>query len=49
MSGPEHPLPFVEALGEEVRRRVLEQSGVKLEWEIRRIGEKAPVLSGAGG
>ena len=31
----------VEALGEEVRRRVFEQSGVRLEWEIRRIGEGA--------
>jgi len=31
----------IEALGEEVRRRVFEQSGVRLEWEIRRIGEKA--------
>jgi UDP-N-acetylmuramate dehydrogenase len=28
----------IEALGEEVRRRVLEQSGVQLQWEIRRIG-----------
>jgi UDP-N-acetylmuramate dehydrogenase len=28
----------VENLGEEVRRRVLEKSGVGLEWEIRRIG-----------
>ncbi len=28
----------VEALGEEVRRRVFEQSGVHLEWEIRRLG-----------
>lgn len=28
----------IEALGEEVRRRVYEQSGVRLEWEIRRIG-----------
>ncbi len=28
----------VEALGEEVRRRVRETSGVTLEWEIRRIG-----------
>ncbi len=28
----------LEALGEEVRRRVLETSGVTLEWEIRRIG-----------
>ena len=30
----------IEALGEEVRRRVLETSGVTLEWEIRRIGER---------
>ena len=28
----------LEGLGEEVRRRVFETSGVKLEWEIRRIG-----------
>jgi UDP-N-acetylmuramate dehydrogenase len=28
----------LEALGEEVRRRVVEASGVTLEWEIRRIG-----------
>ena len=28
----------LEALGEEVRRRVLENSGVTLEWEIKRIG-----------
>jgi UDP-N-acetylmuramate dehydrogenase len=28
----------LEALGEEVRRRVLETSGVELEWEIKRIG-----------
>lgn len=28
----------IERLGEEVRRRVLEQSGVRLEWEIRRLG-----------
>ncbi len=28
----------IEALGEEVRRRVLEQSGVSLEWEIQRVG-----------
>ena len=28
----------LEALGEEVRRRVLETSGVSLEWEIKRIG-----------
>jgi UDP-N-acetylmuramate dehydrogenase len=28
----------LEALGEEVRRRVLDMSGVALEWEIKRIG-----------
>ncbi len=28
----------IEALGEEVRRRVLEASGVSLEWEIQRVG-----------
>jgi UDP-N-acetylmuramate dehydrogenase len=31
----------IESLGEEVRRRVREQSGVELEWEIKRIGEAA--------
>jgi UDP-N-acetylmuramate dehydrogenase len=31
----------LEDLGEEVRRRVLETSGVTLEWEIRRIGVRA--------
>ena len=31
----------LEALGEEVRRRVRESSGVTLHWEIRRIGETA--------
>jgi len=35
----------IEGLGEEVRRRVLEKTGVQLEWEIRRIGEPA---GGAG-
>ena len=33
----------IEALGEEVRRRVLETSGVTLDWEIKRIGVPAPV------
>jgi UDP-N-acetylmuramate dehydrogenase len=28
----------IEALGEEVRRRVREQSGIALEWEIQRVG-----------
>lgn len=28
----------IEALGEEVRRRVLDHSGIQLEWEIQRVG-----------
>ncbi|MBM3621742.1 MAG: UDP-N-acetylmuramate dehydrogenase [Alphaproteobacteria bacterium] len=38
----------IEALGEEVRRRVFEHSGVALRWEIKRIGEfaSAPVTPG---
>ncbi len=32
----------LEGLGEEVRRRVHEASGVVLEWEIRRIGRQLP-------
>jgi UDP-N-acetylmuramate dehydrogenase len=28
----------IEGLGEEVRRRVLAATGVRLEWEIKRIG-----------
>ena len=32
----------IEALGETVRRRVRENSGVELEWEIKRIGVAAP-------
>jgi UDP-N-acetylmuramate dehydrogenase len=31
----------IEALGEAVRRRVLDKSGVRLDWEIRRIGVPA--------
>jgi UDP-N-acetylmuramate dehydrogenase len=31
----------IEELGELVRARVLEQTGIALEWEIRRIGDKA--------
>jgi UDP-N-acetylmuramate dehydrogenase len=31
----------IEALGEEVRRRVKAHSGVELEWEIQRVGNKA--------
>jgi len=37
----------LEGLGEEVRRRVLETSGVTLEWEIRRIGLPAAKAGGA--
>jgi UDP-N-acetylmuramate dehydrogenase len=29
----------IEKLGEEVRRRVFDKTGVRLEWEIRRLGE----------
>ncbi|MBB3949193.1 UDP-N-acetylmuramate dehydrogenase [Aureimonas jatrophae] len=32
----------LEALGEEVRRRVFQSSGILLEWEIRRIGRFVP-------
>jgi UDP-N-acetylmuramate dehydrogenase len=28
----------LEALGEDVRRRVKEKSGITLEWEIKRVG-----------
>jgi UDP-N-acetylmuramate dehydrogenase len=31
----------IETLGETVRRRVRDNSGVHLEWEIKRIGEHA--------
>ncbi len=34
----------LEGLGEEVRRRVYQNSGVALEWEIRRIGRPLPLL-----
>lgn len=30
----------IEALGEEVRKRVMEHSGVTLEWEVQRVGNK---------
>ncbi len=32
----------IEGLGEEVRRRVGDRLGIALEWEIRRIGRRAP-------
>lgn len=31
----------IEALGEEVRKRVKEMSGIDLEWEVRRVGKPA--------
>ena len=37
----------IESLGEEVRKRVREASGVELQWEIRRIGEAASDGRGA--
>ncbi len=37
----------LEALGETVRARVLAQSGIALEWEIRRIGRPAPIGEGS--
>jgi UDP-N-acetylmuramate dehydrogenase len=39
----------VEALGEEVRRRVFAASGVTLEWEIKRIGKPLLGLHSVGG
>ena len=36
----------LESLGEEVRRRVLEASGIELKWEIRRIGLPAETANG---
>ncbi|MEX0807926.1 MAG: UDP-N-acetylmuramate dehydrogenase [Dongiaceae bacterium] len=38
----------LEALGEEVRRRVRAQAGIELEWEIRRIGVPAAGHSAEG-
>jgi UDP-N-acetylmuramate dehydrogenase len=38
----------LEALGEEVRKRVLDATGVLLHWEIRRIGEAAPMQDREG-
>lgn len=32
----------LEGLGEEVRERVLSHSGIRLEWELMRVGEPAP-------
>ena len=33
----------LEELGEEVRRKVFQNSGIQLEWEIKRVGEKAAI------
>jgi UDP-N-acetylmuramate dehydrogenase len=38
----------LESLGEEVRRRVYETSGIQLRWEIRRIGVPAPSTQSQG-
>jgi UDP-N-acetylmuramate dehydrogenase len=38
----------IEALGEEVRRRVLDMTGITLEWEIKRVGVPAPAVRRAG-
>jgi UDP-N-acetylmuramate dehydrogenase len=32
----------LEELGEEVRKRVFQNSGLTLEWEIKRVGEPTP-------
>jgi UDP-N-acetylmuramate dehydrogenase len=32
----------LEGLGEDVRKRVFQASGISLEWEIMRVGEPAP-------
>ena len=32
----------LENLGEEVRKRVFQDSGIELNWEIMRVGEPAP-------
>ena len=39
----------LETLGEEVRRRVKENSGVELEWEIKRLGTPAQTADKTGG
>lgn len=39
----------IEGLGEEVRRRVREKTGIELEWEIQRVGIRAGAPSGRAG
>ncbi|MGF1605120.1 MAG: UDP-N-acetylmuramate dehydrogenase [Rhodothalassiaceae bacterium] len=41
IADPEARAADIEALGEEVRARVRQSSGIDLEWEIRRIGREA--------
>jgi UDP-N-acetylmuramate dehydrogenase len=36
----------LEGLGEEVRERVFQHSGITLEWEIMRVGEQTPEADG---
>lgn len=31
----------LEALGEEIRKRIYETHGIRLRWEIKRMGERA--------
>lgn len=38
----------LEALGETVRARVLAQSGIRLEWEIKRLGKPSPMATRPG-
>ena len=39
----------LESLGEEVRKRVYQNSGLTLEWEIMRVGDFAPGTSVSAG
>ena len=39
----------LEGLGEEVRERVFAETGIRLEWEIRRVGASLPVDTKHGG
>ncbi len=58
MVSPQHPNFLInggnataadlEGLGEEVRRRVCEKSGIVLEWEIRRIGRALAGIEAVG-
>ncbi|KUF09156.1 UDP-N-acetylmuramate dehydrogenase [Pseudoponticoccus marisrubri] len=38
----------LEGLGEEVRKRVFQHSGISLDWEIMRVGEAGPDAAGDG-